>query len=171
MITVFIGGSGSGKSEMAEAEAVRQNRGSLVYLATMQPFDDESRKRIRRHQRLRADRNFQTVECFTELKGVNVPERATVLLECMSNLVANEMFSPAGAKEDTLLAVKQGIEHLAEQTDNLLIVTNNLFEDGICYDAETMKYLKILGELNQWLCLRADRAVEAVHGIALEIKA
>lgn len=170
MITVFIGGSGSGKSEMAEAEAVRQNSGSLIYLATMQPFDDESRERIRRHQNLRAHRNFQTLECFTGLKEVVMPKGATVLLECISNLVANEMFSPAGAKKDTFLAIRQGIETLTGQADNLLIVTNNLFEDGILYDEDTMEYLRVLGELNQWLCLRADRAIEAVHGIALEIK-
>lgn len=170
MMIVFIGGSGSGKSEIAENTAVKINNSELVYIATMQPFDEESQKRIKRHQRMRQSKNFKTIECFTGLDKVIIKRDTTVLLECMSNLVANEIFSEEGAKEDTLLAVKKGIKHLVGQTDNLLVVTNNIFEDGIRYNSETVKYMKTLGEVNQWLCLSADNVFEVVHGIPVELK-
>lgn len=170
MIIVIIGGSGSGKSEFAENTALQLNRGELVYIATMQPFDEESKERVKRHQRMRQSKNFKTIECFTGLSNVVVGNNTTALLECMSNLVANEMFAEDGAKENTLLAIKQGIKHLAEQTEHLLIVTNNIFEDGFSYDEETMKYMKQLGDINSWLCNIADRVVEVVHGIPIEIK-
>jgi adenosylcobinamide kinase/adenosylcobinamide-phosphate guanylyltransferase len=99
-----------------------------------------------------------------------VNKNTTALLECMSNLVANEMFAEEGAKENAFSAVKQGILRLAEQADHLLVVTNNVFEDGFKYDKETIRYMKLLGEVNQWLCRIADLVVEVVHGIPVEIK-
>ena len=170
MIIVIIGGSGSGKSELAENMAVEVNNGGLVYIATMQVFDDECRERVKRHQRMRQSKNFKTVECFTDLKKVIVEKNTTALLECMSNLIANEMFSEEGSKENTVRDIKQGMNYLAEQTDNLLVVTNNIFEDGMQYDGETEEYRKVLGEVNQWICKIADKVVEVVHGIPIELK-
>ena len=128
MIVVLIGGSGSGKSEFAENTALQLNSGELVYIATMQPFDEESKTRVKRHQRMRQSKNFKTIECFTGLSNVVVEKNTTALLECMSNMVANEMFAEDGAKENTFFAVKKGINHLAEQTEHLLVVTNNIFD-------------------------------------------
>lgn len=169
MIVVIIGGSGSGKSEFAEASAIELNQGGLVYIATMQPYDEESKGRVKRHQIMRQSKNFRTIECFTELSKVVVKENTTALLECMSNLVANEMFSEHGAKENTLVAIKQGIMHLVELTDHLLIVTNNIFDDGFQYDEETMRYMNLLGDINRWLCDIGDRVVEVVHGIPINL--
>lgn len=101
---------------------------------------------------------------------MKVANKTTALLECMSNLVANEMFSEGGAKENTLVAIKQGINQLAEQSDHLLIVTNNIFEDGFQYDKETTRYMKLLGEINKWICQMADKVVEVVHGVPVEIQ-
>jgi len=170
MIVVLIGGSGSGKSEFAENTALQLNRGELVYIATMQPFDEESKVRVNRHQLMRQSKNFRTIECYTGLDNVKVAKNTTALLECMSNLVANEMFSEDGTKENTLVAIIKGVNQLAEQTDNLLIVTNNIFDDGFQYDEETARYMKLLGEINRWLCQMADRVVEVVHGVPVEIK-
>ena len=170
MIVVLIGGSGSGKSEFAENIALQLNTGKLVYIATMQPFDEESKVRVKRHQKMRQSKNFRTIECYTGLANVKVAKNTTALLECMSNLVANEMFSEEGAKENTLVAIKRGITQLAEQTDNLLIVTNNVFEDGFRYDEETTRYMKLLSEINRWICQMADKVVEVVHGVPVEIK-
>ena len=65
----------------------------------MYPFDEESHARIRRHRKMRAKKNFQTLECYTGLKDLKIPAGSCVLLECMSNLVANEMYQEQGAKE------------------------------------------------------------------------
>ena len=71
MVIFVIGGSGSGKSEFAENLAVelqRQDAGKLVYIATMEPLDEESKKRIRRHQDMRAGKGFETRERYTHLE-------------------------------------------------------------------------------------------------------
>ena len=87
MITLIIGGSGSGKSAYAEQVVMDFGDRDRIYIATMFPFDEESRRRIDRHRRMRAEKNFTTIECYTGLKTVEIPEGACVLLECMSNLM------------------------------------------------------------------------------------
>ena len=99
MFILITGGSGSGKSEFAEAQILRLSREKRIYLATMKCFDEESKKRIARHRKMRAEKQFETVEWYLNLKKADIPEGSSVLLECMSNLVANEMYDPEGAQE------------------------------------------------------------------------
>ena len=96
MLTLVTGGSGSGKSAFAESLAGRLD-GDRFYLATMEVFGEESRARVRRHRAQRAALGFTTIECPTGLLKLQLPQNAIVLLEDLSNLLANEMFSPSGA--------------------------------------------------------------------------
>ena len=56
MIHLVTGGSGSGKSEYAENWLTGRNKkdGTYIYIATMQPYTEETMKKIERHHRLRA---------------------------------------------------------------------------------------------------------------------
>ena len=99
MLTLIVGGSASGKSAFAENYAMEAGE-NRIYIATMQPMDNECLARIEKHRGMRAQKNFQTVECYTGLKQVRVPKDSVVLLECMSNLTANEIYAPEGVGED-----------------------------------------------------------------------
>ena len=100
MFTLVIGGAASGKSEYAESR-VTDLPGRRIYLATMRPWDQECRNRIDRHRRLRLGKGFETLERYTDLAGAEIPAGANVLLECMSNLTANELYDPeGGGRED-----------------------------------------------------------------------
>lgn len=183
MRALVWGGSGSGKSEFAEGLAVwaasrsagnqelsgavgtSSACGSLLYIATMAAEDPESRRRIARHRRLRAGKGFTTLEQYTHLEEVTLPPGTTVLLECLSNLVANEMFSQAGRKQDTARIIREGLFHLADQADSLIVVSNDVFGDGTCYPGETEAYRQILAEVNQALAEQFSFAVELVHGV------
>ena len=127
MVILVTGGSGSGKSAFAENCVVSLGEQKRIYIATMYPYDEESRKRVARHRKMRAGKGFETVECYTGLSGVEVPEGCTVLLECMSNLVANEIFREEGAGERTLEAIERGILGLKNRAANLVVVTNEIF--------------------------------------------
>jgi adenosylcobinamide kinase/adenosylcobinamide-phosphate guanylyltransferase len=170
MIVLVIGGSGSGKSEYSENLAVRLHQNGLAYIATMQPFDEECKIRIKKHQVMRQEKNFATIECYTGLEMIKLEDSPTVLLECMSNLVANEMFSPSGAKDMTLEVVMSGIKKLIDQAENVIVVTNNIYEDGADYDSTTLNYMEILGEINAYIAEISDKVVEVVHGIEVIIK-
>lgn len=167
MLTLVTGGSGSGKSEFAENVAVSYKSKNLIYIATMFPYDDEAFKKIERHKIMRKDKNFSTIESFINLKKVEIPKDSTVLLDCMSNLVANEMYHEDGAKEKTVDSVLEGINLINNISDNLVIVTNEIFSDGIEYDCETKKYLKNLGKINSEIGKIADNVVEVVYTIPI----
>lgn len=215
MITLIMGGSGSGKSAYAEDYALTQAGKSLkYYIATMQIYDAEGQRKVERHRKLRAGKGFITIEqptdiaeaglqivtvqqseCRQKMNMVKVSGAAdeveekrsasiagdereetqnasTALLECMSNLVANEMFSGEQMPDvDTVVEeIVQGIASLTSQLSHLVIVSNNVFEDGIEYDETTLRYIEALGRINTRLAEMADHVVEVVVGIPVIIK-
>ena len=196
MMVLVVGGSGSGKSSYAEKvtvslaqESVKEitksentslsdfklNIAKKYYLATMQVFDDEGRKKVDRHRNLRNGKGFFTIEQPTRISGALEKMEdgdRTVLLECISNLTANEMFSEKKAMTEIQVTenVIRDIKMLKEQTNHLVVVSNNVFEDGITYDETTTKYIRAMGKINQKLAALADRVVEVVEGIPVIIK-
>ena len=65
----------------------------------------------------------------------------------------------------------RGIDALTEVSDHLVIVSINVFEEGMQqYDAWTRAYMQCLGELNQELTRKADTAVEVVYSIPVPYK-
>ena len=98
MLILVTGGSASGKSAHAERLLCEHAAASRLYLATMQPFGAAAEKRIARHRALRQGKGFETVECPLNLAGLELPRRYDgILLEDLGNLLANELFAPAGA--------------------------------------------------------------------------
>lgn len=160
MLTIVIGGAASGKSEFAE-ELVQTLPGQRVYVATMEPYDGECLARIEKHRRQRAGKGFLTLERYRDLGGLEVPAGANVLLECMSNLLANELYSPQGGGSAAVLG---GVERLSQRCAHLTIVTNEVFSGGCDYEGDTLRYLRELGAVNRALAARADRVVEVVCG-------
>lgn len=167
MITVITGGSGSGKSAYAEGRILERGDGSRIYIATMEPYGEEGARRIRRHHKLRAGKGFQTIERYVDMEGLTIPKGCALLLECMSNLVANEMFRPDGAGDSLVEAVMAGVRHLAAQADYLCIVTNDIFSESVPYEGETRRYQEYLGKVNQELGKMADEVIEVVYGIPI----
>lgn len=208
MITLITGGSGSGKSAYAEKYICHMSNENgykeKYYIATMQVFDDEGQRKIDRHRRLRAGKGFITIEqprdiqnAVSKLQSENCLKTGrSALLECMSNLVANEMFpsvdasgiQAAEAEKEALDApenmkdyetaqishvskkVLKEVSILSENVAELVIVTNNVFEDGVCYDESTMNYIKAMGIVNRGLAAMAERVVEVVAGIPVAVK-
>ncbi|MED9903847.1 MAG: bifunctional adenosylcobinamide kinase/adenosylcobinamide-phosphate guanylyltransferase [Lachnospiraceae bacterium] len=175
MVTLVIGGSGSGKSAYAETLMCENSDvKNKYYLATMQIYDEDGKRKVERHKKLRQGKGFLTIEQPRDIERA-VPQMETganaALLECMSNLAANEMFRekilPAGQVVKKILT---GMSELQKEVKHLIIVTNNVFEDGIIYDDGTMEYLKALAEINRELAKKADKIVEVVVGLPIVIK-
>ena len=183
MMTLVIGGSGSGKS--AYAESLLEGVVEKYYIATMQAEDEESKNRVKRHRQLRRGKGFFTIEQPRNLgeaadkikqyriHGETSPKlQSAALLECISNLVANEMFLPEGTRgeQETVQLVIQGIKKVAAEVDEFVVVSNNVFEDGIRYDDGTMAYLRGIATINEQIAKMAERVVEVVVGIPVELE-
>lgn len=175
-MTLIIGGSGSGKSAYAEDYLISlSEEKQKYYIATMQSCDAESERKIERHRMLRSGKGFVTIEQPVDIQRaagkMGAGERAA-LLECLSNLTANEMFSGAVPKteEAVMKKIVKGIEALKGELAQLVIVSNNVFEDGNVYDKTTMEYIKAMGRLNSKLAAMADEVIEVVVGIPFATK-
>ena len=164
MLTLVLGGAASGKSEYAES-LVLKTVGPRYYLATMQVWDAECAARVEKHRRMRAAKHFETVECPLHLETVRLPARGTVLLEDLGNLAANELYDPAGAGENAAAAILAGLDSLAAQCKNLIVVSNEVFSGGADYAGDTDRYLKALARVNNAFAARADAVVRVVCGI------
>lgn len=183
---LITGGSGSGKSAFAEEYlmCLSAQEETKYYIATMQPFGEENLAKIRRHQKLRAGKGFVTLEqpvalreaavkitqlsydCGEPAKRQRIPQN-TALLECISNLVANEMFTETEIKSREWVTgqILDGVKELRRYVAHLVIVTNNVFEDGISYDQTTTEYIETMGAVNEKLAAMADTVIEVVGGI------
>lgn len=167
MFTLVIGGAASGKSEYAEGLVLASPHFPRYYIATMEPFDDEGRRRVEKHRRMRADKQFETVECYTDLSSVRLPQRGTVLLECVGNLAANELYSPKGAGNcgNALPAIVGGVDALLAQCADLVVVSNEVFTGGDRYADGTEEYMRLVSGVNRALARRADRVCEVICGL------
>lgn len=172
MLILVTGGSSSGKSEFAERLVVSSGIAGRFYLATMIAWDQECRRRIEKHRLARRGRAFETIECPVDLGGVEIPSGSAALLECMSNLTANEMYRGDGDQRPE--AVKErilsGIRSLSSRAALTVVVTNEVFGDGAAYAPETRRYQALLGELNREIADMADLAYEVVCGQAVCLK-
>lgn len=167
MFTLVVGGSASGKSEYAEELILASLHRPRYYIATMEPFGAEGRARIARHRALRREKQFETIEKYTGLAALRLPSRGAVLLECLGNLTANELYSPAGAgaEEKAAEAVLAGVEALLAQCADLVAVSNEVFAGGSAYAGDTERYLRTLAAVNRALAQRAERVCEVVCGL------
>ena len=100
MLTLIIGGAASGKSAYAESLVLKTGL-PRYYLATMQVWDAECAARVEKHRKMRAEKQFETLECPLHLDHLALPGRGTVLLEDLGNLVANELFTTPAGREST----------------------------------------------------------------------
>ena len=202
MLHMVYGGSASGKSSYAESFAMSlQGEGRLLYIATMYPYkwnttelDLETMQRIERHRAMRADKGFDTVECYRHVEHIVAKRQDVLLLECMSNLLANEMYleqdSDDGGLAETMSEVEkagvgmsetlspvskkivQALVNLSTRVQELVIVTNDVFSDGgsLTYDESTREYVKNLAEINCALARVAETVTEVVCGIPVIVK-
>lgn len=202
MLHIVYGGSASGKSSYAESFAMSlQGDGRLLYIATMYPYkwnttelDPETIQRIERHRAMRADKGFDTVECYRHVEHIVAKRQDVLLLECMSNLLANEMYleqdSDDGGLAETMSEVEkigvgmsetlspvskkivQALVNLSTRVQDVVIVTNDVFSDGgsLTYDESTREYVKNLAEINCALAREAATVTEVVCGIPVIVK-
>lgn len=170
MFALILGTPDSGKSARAEELAVRlAGVAPKYYLATMEPYGVEGARRVEKHRKMREGKGFTTIERTLDVEQtlLETPfeEGSVCLLECVSNLVANELFRKDTLVDKTTLAQKivDSIFLLARRVTHLVVVSNSFRDDG-SFDAETREYARLVEEVNVLLRQDVDRVDELVDG-------
>ena len=167
MFILITGGSKSGKSSLAE-KIICSGTNRRYYIATMKPFGDEAESAIRRHRKMREGKGFITVEQYTDIENADIGNGSDVLLECVGNLCANEMFSAGISRPSE--KISNGILRLRDRADTLVTVTNQISSDGMIYPSDTMRYMEELSLIGALLAAAADTVIESVFGIPVVLK-
>ena len=168
MVVLVVGVPDSGKSALAENVALElSGENKRIYLATMEILDEEGKKRVQKHRKLREGKGFFTVEAplkaWESVSGVEGLDKATVLIECISNLVGNVMHDNVTPEGDIIEVVTGNVAKICDAAGNVVIVTNSFAESGE-FDEETNKYISCLDEVNDRLRDLADEVYEFVEG-------
>ena len=139
----------------------------------MEPFGVEGEKLIERHRKLRAGKEFKTIECATHLEQLRLPKKGAVLLEDLSNLLANEIWSEDGRgwSQDLAEDICRTMKGLSDEHQLLVVVGNDIHRDDEAQTPEMEQYASLLAECQTRLAALADEVVEVVCGIPVVVKA
>ena len=165
MMILICGTSGSGKSKIAEDKLESFDGAKKFYIATAKIFDDEMLERVKKHKVMRAGKNFITIEREKNLGEINIPKDSSVLIESLTTWLANEIFN-SETSSNVLGKIFNDIQELKAKCENLILVSDDIFSDGIIYDDETEFYRKTLAELMIKIAAEADEVIECVAGLA-----
>lgn len=169
-MTIFIsGGCKNGKSTIAENCCIALAQGGpLYYIATMIAYDDEDRERIRRHVASRNGKNFITLEQPKDLLEClknSDPENGTYLLDSVTALLINEMYSPDRPDADPKAAERtsKALKKFAKSVKNAVFVSDYIYSEGGEYSEYTEEYMKALALCDKTLA-KACNAVAEISG-------
>ncbi len=180
IITLLIGGAGSGKSHFAQELALKLG-GAVLFVATAVAGDEEMRQRIDKHRSKRPP-TWSTLEVTTEV-GKNILQKIgdaqVVIVDCITLLANNisSQYSEQGEQIDAPLIEKRlnaEIEELIECTRQLdahfIIVTNEVGLGVVPPSRLGRLYRDLLAGANQKLAEAADEVYLMVAGLTVPIK-
>jgi len=144
-LILISGENNSGKSVFAE-KLIGQMKGKRYYIATMVPCTEDNYIRIEKHKKQREQFGFQTLEVPYCMQDAAVESDSVILLEDVSNLLANNIFEK-----------NTGADYVFRDICNLLgrcrlvvaVTISGIKNNG--YDAETSEYISSLNEINRKL--------------------
>ena len=170
---LFLGGSRSGKSELAEAKAAEYD--SVAYLATSPVTDPEMAERIRIHQQRRPGQ-WHTIEeqiAVSQAIEMAAADYDCILVDCVTLWVSNMLFAPEleGANEEQILDEIREL-CLASTTGQAdVIVVSSEVGCGIVPDnALSRRFRDLVGWANQIIAEQASEVYWVTAGIAQRLK-
>lgn len=164
---LIIGGSKSGKSDIAEKISLKLNENRVIYIATMKPYDDEDKKRIEAHIKKRYGHNFITIEKNRDIGEAcaSIESSDTVLIDSTTSLLNNEMFDGNNINNDAGYKIFSDIKKVMNKACNTVIVSDYIFNDAIEYDDITENYRKQLALINKKLAQYSNKVIECTFGM------
>lgn len=167
MRILLLGGSKSGKSMYAQRLARQLCAGGpLYYWATMEPVDGEDRARIARHREERAGWGFETVERGRALSGAlaALSPQGTVLFDSVTACLACEMFRDGRPDPAAAARTAGELREISGYFAHFVCVCDEIWRDGVRYDAETEAYRRGLAEICRTLAGEFDAVAEIAAG-------
>ena len=182
---LILGGQKSGKSRRAELLALswlaESPEHQAVLIATAQPWDEEMRERIARHQQDRAARvpNLHTVEeplRLAEALASHSQPQTLVVVDCLTLWLTNLLMPIENFKQNEALAhdlraqVAMVLKAIEEAAGPVVLVGNEIGLGVIPLGRETRAFVDELGRLNQDVAAVCARVTFMAAGLPLTLK-
>lgn len=168
--TLVLGGVRSGKSRFAQTLAARSS--SVAFIATAQPFDEEMRLKIDRHQ-MERPKEWRTIEEPLELDRVLTEEASKhrmLVVDCLTLYAANLLEAERG----NLAAIEERLQRLYAALRSVpcsvALVSNEVGSGIVPPYPEGRRYRDLLGEINQGVASIVDSVLLMVAGLPLALK-
>ncbi len=171
MKILISGGCKNGKSSYAQDLAVQlAGGGPLYYVATMIPYDDEDRERVKKHVENRAGLGFITLEQPRDLSQCleHADPTGTFLLDSVTALLLNELFSEThngDADPEGSERCRNECLDFAARVKNVVFVSDYIYSDAQRYDEFTENYRRSLAASDRALSAVCDTVIEVSAGI------
>jgi len=168
---LVTGGAKSGKSAFALKICDRLDR-KRIFLATAQPFDQEMKERIRRHQAERGDR-WTTVE-----EPLDLAERireldsedTIVLIDCLT-LWLNNLFMKYETNDNSIFqAMEELAGYLSQPRGTVVAVSNEVGMGIVPENQSSRRYRDAAGVMNQKMASVARKVVVVFSGLPMVLK-
>lgn len=167
---IFItGGARSGKSSFALGEASKAG-GRRAFVATLEPMDDEMRKRVELHRDERGEgwetleEPLKLAELFKELQG----EYEVAVVDCLTLWLSNVMREGRGVSAE-IDALAEAIDEAAKAM-RLYVVSNEVGMGIVPENEMAREFRDHAGILNQRVADIADEVFLMASGIPVRIK-
>lgn len=168
MFILICGTSGSGKSFYAEERLKNFTTSKKFYIAAAKIYDAEMKERVKRHQEMRKNKGFITIEKSFDLGEIEIEKNSSALIEALTTWLANEMFEKKN--KNPLEKILRDFHILKAKCENIILVSDDIFSDGVIYDDLTENYIKTLAELTKKFANEADEVIECFAGLPVRLK-
>ena len=150
----------------------RVSLGKVVYIATMKAYDKEDEERIQRHIEKREGLNFITLEVQRNLHEIvnNFEVTDTILIDSITSLLTNEMFIGNEIIKNPSINILNGLKKIMNKAENIVIISDYIFNDSIEYDEVTESFKKELAIINKELVKISDKVIECSFGSVKYLK-
>jgi adenosylcobinamide kinase/adenosylcobinamide-phosphate guanylyltransferase len=178
MLTLILGGAGSGKSRLAQQLA--GTGGRVAYIATARPdesgaSDSEMAARIAHHRASRPP-SWRTIEEPLELAAAvsgTADTAEVILVDCLTVWLSNLLYDlrdhPPRHIEDAARACIEKIAATARQR-HVILVSNELGSGTVPEFAVTRAFRDLHGFMNQWAATAANQVILTIAGLPLYLK-
>ena len=182
---LILGGQKSGKSRRAELLArqwlAQSPSHDALLVATAQPWDDEMRERIARHQHDRAERvpGLRTLEEPLQLAQALAQHgspRTLVVVDCLTLWLTNWLMPAENNESNSDIAqypraqAAMLLEAIQTSAGPVVLVGNEIGLGVIPMGRETRAFVDALGMLNQAVAQACERVTLMAAGLPLTLK-
>ncbi len=170
--TLIIGGIKSGKSSYALSLGNSLNISHKIFVATSQPFDDEMKEKIRRHQKERG-KTWLTVECPLELPDIINKYKdnydQVILVDCLTMWI-NNMLYEKWSETKIMSYFDKTIALIKEANSHFIVVSNDVGSSILPADKISREFTNYLGILNQKCAKDFSRVIFMLAGCPVIVK-